>query len=346
MKTRAQPVPFMAIWLSLATAASAFTIYTNPWPFDQAEATRRQQETAADVQMPVQYDVDLGSGVTLPLILIPAGRSRIGAPTSEPGFEWDEQLRAVTIVEPFYLTKYQITRGQYKAVMGHYPTYAAAEDTTGGGDSLPARMSYVEARDQFVPALNAKLATGMTARIPIQENWEHACRAGTQTIWYTGNEETDIAKIAWYNGNSGNVIHRVGQKQPNPWGLYDMIGNVWTWVNGTPSGDGTSLVRGGAYNADPFGNGCRTANLFIQSTPSGVRLQVSLPPEVLLSVRQNSQLVGSQQAMKVGARSIPFANGVLSLVPGVSYTVLGRAAPARNASPAAPQLIVVKPRGQ
>ena len=106
--------------LALVSVSGAFEVYT-VWPFDSAEARRRQQEAAASLQLPVEFSVDLGVGVPLVFELIPAGRSRLGSPPTEPGYEGDEALRFDTITAPFYMCKYQLTRAQYKAVTGGYP---------------------------------------------------------------------------------------------------------------------------------------------------------------------------------------------------------------------------------
>jgi hypothetical protein len=244
----------------------------------------------------VELSVDLGAGVMLPLMLVPAGGTRIGTPTTEPGFEWDEQLRGITVPAPFYMSKYQLTRGQYKAIMGQYPSYSSNEDTTGGGDSLPARISYADIEALVVTALNAKLPQGFVSRIPPKELWEHACRAGTQTTWYSGIDEAALARIGWYQGNSGNAIHRVGQKEPNPWGLYDMVGNVWTWAYTSGGATAASCyVKGGSFNSEAFGNGCRTGNLMIQSVPSGFRVMVDLPASALgvRPTRQGARAAGT-----------------------------------------------------
>ncbi|MDO9097902.1 MAG: formylglycine-generating enzyme family protein, partial [Candidatus Methanoperedens sp.] len=105
-----------------------------------------------------------------------------------------------------------------------------------------------------------------------EAEWEYAARAGTTTRYSFGDDESKLIEYAWYGSNSGGKTHEVGQKKPNPWGLYDMHGNVWEWVqdswhsnyNGAPTdgsaweGDGSSRVdRGGGWSYDA--RGCRSA---------------------------------------------------------------------------------------
>jgi formylglycine-generating enzyme required for sulfatase activity len=117
--------------------------------------------------------------------------------------------------------------------------------------------------------------TGKTYRLPTEAEWEYACRAGTTTRFYFGDDASQLGDYAWYSANSQNTTHPVGQKkQPNAWGLYDMIGNVWEWCEddwhdnyiGAPrdgsawiknGNDNRSLLRGGSWGDYP--NGCRSA---------------------------------------------------------------------------------------
>jgi hypothetical protein len=320
---------------SALTQVGAFEVYT-AWPFDSAEAARRQQQTAADLGLPAELSIDLGNGVTLVLELVPAGRSSLGSPASEPGHEGDETQRYVTFDTPFYMTKYQLTREQYYAVLNDCPwDYAGEPDPSIGGDRYPALVWYNAADSIVIPALNTKMPAGMVLRKPTRDEQEHACRAGTATTWYSGSDEAAMARIGWYRGNSGNAIHPVGLKGSNPWGLCDMVGNAWTWVyTQTPMiqvGEPSWLVMGGSYNSDAFGNGCRTANVMIQAHYVGLRLVASLP----------SGPVGlrEQQGASPGRSADPAARAAMfSLKPrsgntASAYTVLGRRiVPANHAS--------------
>ena len=86
-------------------------------------------------------------------------------------------------------------------------------------------------------------------RLPTEKEWEHACRAGTTTKWSFGDNEKELDKYAWYDENSNSTTHIVGEKLPNPWGLYDMHGNVWEWCEDWYDEEkDTKVLRGGSWS--------------------------------------------------------------------------------------------------
>ena len=155
--------------------------------------------------------------------LIPAGKFDMGSPESEADREVEEgPQHEVTIKEPFYMGVYEVTQEQWEAVNGDNPSFFTAP-----GNPVE-QVSWNDCQG-FIAELNTK-GIG-TFRLPTEAEWEYACRAGSETRYFYGDDPVyaDIGDYAWYQGNSGGVTHIVGQKGPNAWGLYDMHGNVMEW---------------------------------------------------------------------------------------------------------------------
>ncbi len=126
------------------------------------------------------------------------------------------------ISQPFYLGKYEVTQRQWKAVMGNNPSRFK-------GDDQPVNTVSWNDVQAFIRTLNAREGEG-TYHLPTEAEWEYAARAGTMTAYSFGDDPEQLGKYAWYSSNSGRKTHPVGQLKPNAWGLYDMHGNVWEWV--------------------------------------------------------------------------------------------------------------------
>jgi formylglycine-generating enzyme required for sulfatase activity len=193
---------------------------------------------------PSNMTLDLGNGVTMKLILIPAGKFIMGSPESEKGRRKDAApQREVVITKPFYMGVTEVTQAQYKAVTGVNPS--KYKDPTN-----PVEMVYWNDTVEFCRKLSQK--TGKTVRLPTEAEWEYACRAGTTTAFSFGDSESDLGDYGWSDSNSGDKPHPVGQKKPNPWGLYDMYGSMWEWCQ-----DFFSIYAAGAVT-DPAGPGSGT----------------------------------------------------------------------------------------
>jgi len=152
------------------------------------------------------------------LVRLSPGEFLMGTPLNEPGRQdWEMPPRRVRLTRPFYLGKYEVTRAQYRAVMG---TPAAPD----GPDDLPVDdLAFAEVLE-FCRRLSD--VAGITVTLPTEAQWEYACRAGTTTPYYSGSTAGDLDRIAWYAANSPQGPHPVGEKQPNLWGLFDMLGNA------------------------------------------------------------------------------------------------------------------------
>jgi len=223
-----------------------------------------------------EVSLDLGGGVMLDLVLIRPGKFLMGSETAAD----EKPVHEVTISQQFYLGKYEVTQAQWEAVMGSNPSYIK-------GASLPVEQVSWEDCQLFIEKLNGK-GVG-TFRLPTEAEWEYACRAGT-----TGDYAGDLAELAWYNANSESKTHPVGTKKPNPWGLYDMHGNVWEWCQdwyGTYSqekqidpkgaaGGSDRVFRGGSWYSSAYG--CRSASRLwfwpsLRSFSLGFRLVRTVP---------------------------------------------------------------------
>jgi formylglycine-generating enzyme required for sulfatase activity len=153
-------------------------------------------------------------------VLIPAGTFMMGSPESELGRGEDETQHKVTISRSFYLQTTEVTQGQWKRVMGSNPS-----TFKNCGDDCPVEHVSWNDVQKFIEKLNRMEGTDKY-RLPTEAEWEYAVRAGSQSDRYG-----DIDDISWYDVNSGNKTHIVGQKSPNAWGLYDMLGNAREWVH-------------------------------------------------------------------------------------------------------------------
>ncbi|MGC9329894.1 MAG: formylglycine-generating enzyme family protein, partial [Candidatus Hinthialibacter sp.] len=160
----------------------------------------------------------------LAMRLIPAGSFQMGSPESEEGHEENESpVHSVTISRDFYLGKYEITQAQWIAVMETNPS-------TEYGPNFPVnRVNWYDCQD-FLRRLN-KIVNKGKFRLPTEAEREYACRAGTTTMTYFGDNPTPemLEEHAWMRTNSDGELHDVGLLKPNPWGLHDMLGNVWEW---------------------------------------------------------------------------------------------------------------------
>ncbi len=200
-------------------------------------------------------------------VLVPAGEFMMGSPSKEEGRYNDEgPVHKVTIEYSFYMGKYPVTQKQWKKIIGYNPSNFKGEDRP------VENVSWKDAQE-FITKLNEKEETDKY-HLPSEAEWEHSCRASTQTSYSFGNDDSKLNEYAWYDQNSGSETHPVGQKKPNSWGLYDVNGNVWEWVQdrlhynyeGAPSDgsaweDGNSpyrVIRGGSWSGNS--KRCRSAS--------------------------------------------------------------------------------------
>ncbi len=192
-----------------------------------------------------ELTVDLG-GVKLEVVLIPAGDFMMGSPESDKrAFDIEQPQHKVRITKPYYMGKYLVTQEQWQAVMGDNPSMFT------GPKNPVERVSWDDCQ-AFLVKLNERPGKGRF-QLPTEAQWEYACRAGSTTRYFFGDDESVLGEYAWYGANSRDKAHPVGEKKSNPWGLYDVYGNVGEWCQdwydenyyaGSPMDDPTGPTTG------------------------------------------------------------------------------------------------------
>ena len=173
--------------------------------------------------------VDLGGGVRMEMVLIPAGELRSD----------DRRQRPVQIAQPFCLGKYEVTQEQWQAVMGNNPSHFK-------GPKHPVEQVSWDDCQEFVAKLNQRHGSGgATFSLPTKAQWEYAARAGSTAKWCFGDDDSGLGEYAWYSANSRTGTHPVGEKKPNAWDLYDVHGNVTEWCQDTAGI--YRMMRGGGW---------------------------------------------------------------------------------------------------
>jgi formylglycine-generating enzyme required for sulfatase activity len=234
-----------------------------------------------------------GTKVTYGMVPIPGGQFVMGSPADEENRREDEGPQVPVQIEPFWMGQFPVTWDEYelfmypdeerkwKDLITTDPEHDQASDAVSrpsrpytemifgmGRYGFPAIAMTQHAANRYCQWLSAK--TGHFYRLPTEAEWEYACRAGTTTAYFFGDDPEMLSEYAWYEDNSDWKYQRVGRKKPNPWGLFDMHGNVWEWCldQYEPSYErhGTELVvnpwtrasqpyphvvRGGSYDDEP-----------------------------------------------------------------------------------------------
>jgi len=212
---------------------------------------------------------DLPGGAAIEMVWIEPGTFVMGSPIGELDRDNDETQHEVTISRGFWLGKYELTQGEWESGMDTTPW--SGEGLVVEDPNHPAVYISWDDAQALIAKLNQTESVDVY-RLPTEAEWEYACRAGTTTRWSFGEDLNKLGEYAWHHGNTRVVTvdemyaHPVGTKLPNPWGLYDMHGNVWEWVQDfkgpyptdpqtDPAGPAWSsnghIVRGGAWA--PFG---------------------------------------------------------------------------------------------
>ncbi len=265
-------------------------------PFDAEKAKQHQEAWAKHLGVPVEMTNSIG----MKLVLNPPGEFTMGN---------GGDVHKVRITKPFYLGKYLVTQTEWDAVMG-----LGSNPSKFKGPSNPVEQVSWDDCQLFVKRLSERCGVSEGSyRLPTEAQWEYAYRAGTTGVWFFGDNESALDDYAWYEKNSENRTHPVGQKKANPWGLFDICGNAGGWCMdwwddwqygrlsplndpvGPPSGQ-SHVIRGGSY-LHPASNtvfACRWCY------PPQTRLgDVGLRVSLVLAEKQGERVkcpVASQQA--------------------------------------------------
>ena len=250
------------------------------------------------------------NSIGIELKVLPPGKflmGHVGATNGEPP-------HLVQLTKPFCIGVYEVTNAQWSRVMGKVPSKWK-------DDERPLEQVSWDDAVEFCHKLSEmpeERAAGRSYRLPTEAEWEYACRSSTTTRHYFGDDDSALEDFGWFQLNSSQQTHRVGQKKPNPWGLYDMCGNVWEWTSDwfnkysqvsvtDPVGDPRRsqslrrrVVRGGDWNSSP--EACQSAVRNVAEAGSrseglGFRLAVSFndptttksPVNAANSQRENSE---------------------------------------------------------
>ncbi|MFO0867938.1 MAG: formylglycine-generating enzyme family protein [Pirellulales bacterium] len=258
-----------------AAADPANAPSTSPGLVATQPTTGRFVATPQGYMIPYEAQIP-GTDVRFTMIPCPGGRFRLGSPATEAMRSDDEGPQVEIDVAPFWIAATEVTWAEYKQYMRLYdvfkkitqgkvrpltadqqPWIVTAPSTLydssftfklGEHPRQPAiTMSQFAAR-QYTKWLSG--ITGQVYRLPSEAEWEYACRAGTTTAYSFGDDPQQLGDYAWHFGNSQDTTHRVGEKKPNPWGLYDMHGNVGEWVLDEYRAGGYGELGAGPVTAD------------------------------------------------------------------------------------------------
>ncbi len=283
----------------LAFATSMGLGFATTGGYSRAENPRdplpiTESEASTEGEMKPYKELIEHTEAKIEMLPIPGGKFVMGSPADEAGRKDDEGPQREVAISPFWMSKFEITwdvydvwasdldlfiREQTKVKPNKRDTLADAFQVSQptkpymdmsfgmGTRGYPAICMTQHAARTFCKWLNAK--TGRYYRLPTEAEWEYACRAGTTTAYYFGNDPAELEEHAWFLGNTEDKYAKVGQKKPNPFGLHDMHGNAAEWVldQFTPDGYSTGseflkdplvvpktlyprVVRGGGWNQE------------------------------------------------------------------------------------------------
>ncbi len=204
--------------------------------------TGTQAQTASDTAIKTYEQHIAGTQVAFKMVAIPAGTFLMGSADADKNHPADESPAAKVQISAFWMEEHEVTYDEYilyqdessdtdpkpDGITRPSPPYIDFTLGMGKTGGFPANSMSQFAALTYCKWLYKK--TGIFYRLPTEAEWEYACRAGTTTKYFFGNDDGKLGAYAWYAGNSDNKYHAVKQLKPNPWGLYDMLGNIAEWT--------------------------------------------------------------------------------------------------------------------
>lgn len=248
------PATGLVTMLSLAMGVCGSAAET---PGLSATAPAAGRAIKTDLGYMIEYKVTIpGTNVTFDMVPIPGGKFKMGSPDDEEGRADNEGPQYEVDVAPFWMGKYEITWAEYRQYMALYGIFKEFETRgerkvtaeneidaiTAPTELYDPSFTFEHGEEPELPAVTmtqysarqyTKWMSGITGqffRLPSEAEWEYACRAGTQTAYHFGDDADQLGDYGWYYENSDSKPHKVGEKKPNPWGLFDMHGNVAEWT--------------------------------------------------------------------------------------------------------------------
>lgn len=248
---------------------------------------------------PKEITLDLGNGVKMEMVYIKPGKFIMGGERTTDGrFECVEVPKhPVELTKGYYLGKYEVTQAQYAAIMGSNPSKSAKDE------NCPVDTVGVDDAKAFCAKVAQKV--GFEVRLPTEAEWEYASRGGKDTKWFFGDDPSRLGDYAWFKDNAGGKSHPVGKKKPNPFGLYDIYGNVNERISDTY--DKKYYAKG--PKVDPTGPS--------QGTTSRMEYEVNVPQSGDYALSAEIVTVNYDQrinfvvngAEEVTTLTLPFTNG-------------------------------------
>lgn len=305
-------------------------------PFNEQSAVEFQKSWAESRGLPIEFTNSIG----MRFVLIPPGEFLMGATLQEideaiaggpehfaEKFRSEAPQHRIAITVPFYLGASEVTQAEYERMMGENPSYFSS---SGLGSKVVAaletgplpveQVSWIDAADFCERLSKLELVSpsyerqggiinrmaGNGYRLPTEAEWEFACRAGTQSKFWSGDQREDLLRVGWFIHNAAKRTHD-GNVPANPFGLVNMHGNVWEWVQdgyqldyyskstetvdpqGPPTSEATTIMRGGAWDSSSMHH-CRSSSRYPftpHSTKNYIGFRVAISAETVLKLKQN-----------------------------------------------------------